>query len=320
MSESPCSDEETAVRTWRPFRSPRGDSVGGKGESDYWRRALRRRLFGDSRGRARGDPAGVRGILSAPADRGDEPRRRADTFDASLVVGRPDRVFAGARRPGADAEGVLDRVGPDPARRLDRRTPTRPTRLSRRPTTRPTPIPPPPRRHPTRPSLHRRCPRIRSSSSRAPTPAPAAAPPAPTPAPAAPAAPSGAPPAVVVVLQDTPAPAAAAADDEAAKEEAAVAAAVAIVSFKPRPAPAAISLLPTDDTAVAAPQKKAGVGRAAGKRLVRPATCARPTARVPLSQRGAGRSARSRVSRSRSPTRPPAARRCARRLREPLRA
>ena len=147
------------------------------------------------------------------------------------------------------------------------------------------PIPPPPRRHPTRPSLHRRCPRTRSSSSPPRRLRPRRRLRAPTPAPAAPAAPSGAPPAVVVVLQDTPAPAAAAADDEAAKEEAAVAAAVAIVSFKPRPAPAAISLLPTDDTAVAAPQKKTGADRAAGKRLVRPATCARPTARVPLSQR-----------------------------------
>ena len=60
MRESPCSDDETAVRTWWPFRSPRGDSVGGKGESDHGRRALRRRLLGDRRVRARCPAARLR--------------------------------------------------------------------------------------------------------------------------------------------------------------------------------------------------------------------------------------------------------------------
>jgi hypothetical protein len=72
--------------------------------------------------------------------------------------------------------------------------------------------------------------------------------------------------------------------DGATNSEAAATAAELIVSFRPRPAASSIALLPEDEAAVKAPAS----GRpdvAPVKRLVRQQTCARPTARVPLSQR-----------------------------------
>jgi hypothetical protein len=120
-------------------------------------------------------------------------------------------------------------------------------------------------------------------------PAPAA-PAAPAPAAAAPTpaaeSPSAAPPATTIVLiQDAPAAESApAAAEDGTNAEAAVAAAALIVSFRPKPTQSAIALLPADEPAVN-PRPSVRSQAGALKRPLRQQTCARPTARVPLSQR-----------------------------------
>ncbi len=113
-------------------------------------------------------------------------------------------------------------------------------------------------------------------------------------APAAPAAtattpaaepPSGAPPATSIVLEAAPAAAtesAPAATDADTNAEAAVAAAALIVSLRNKAPASPIELLPEDGPAV---NPSRSVRPQAVKQLLRQQTCARPTARVPLSQR-----------------------------------
>jgi hypothetical protein len=116
------------------------------------------------------------------------------------------------------------------------------------------------------------------------------------PQPAAPAATapepvSSAPPAPTIVLEGpaaAPAPPTTTAEPPTAATSAATNAEAAgplIVSLRPRPTPAAIALLPANEPAFveeSQPPRPAGV---AGKQFVKRTTCARPTARVPLSQR-----------------------------------
>jgi hypothetical protein len=116
----------------------------------------------------------------------------------------------------------------------------------------------------------------------APVPGPTTAAPTPSAEPA-----SGAPPAPSIVLEATPATATAAASAPAAAEgdtnaEAAVAAAELIVSFRPKAPASPIALLPEDEPAVT---PLASIRPQAVKQLLRRQTCARPTARVPLSLR-----------------------------------
>jgi hypothetical protein len=114
----------------------------------------------------------------------------------------------------------------------------------------------------------------------APVPGPTAAAPTPSAEPA-----SGAPPAPSIVLEATPATAAASAPAAAEGDtnaEAAVAAAELIVSFRPKAPASPIALLPEDEPAVT---PLASIRPQAVKQLLRRQTCARPTARVPLSLR-----------------------------------
>ena len=118
-----------------------------------------------------------------------------------------------------------------------------------------------------------------------PTPTPAApAPPAAAPAPQAAQAqaPSAASTQVTIVLvAETPAAADPAASATGTAAEAAETAAAMIVSFRPHRAPSAISLLPTVDRTVASasPAPRRAIPAKSSVRQ----TCARPTARVPLS-------------------------------------
>jgi len=115
--------------------------------------------------------------------------------------------------------------------------------------------------------------------------APASSPPAAAPAPQAAPAPAASPAStqVTIVLEAT-APAAAdpATSATGSAAEAAETAAAMIVSFRPRRAPAAISLLPTVERTVvsASPAPRRATP---AKAPVRAQKCARPTARVPLS-------------------------------------
>ena len=293
MSESPCSDEKTAVRTWRPFRSPRGDSVGGKGESDYWRRAFRRRLLGDSRVRARVGPAGS----SRSPRRRRRPRRRTRTRRTRRRHRRPrpPRRPSPSRRPRSRRRHRPPPPQPaaDPSPSRPPRPPTaKPPRASRRPTTRPSPPSSRPQRRSRRrgttptPAAPRRRRRTPSSSSRRrhqhPHPRPQPRPQLPPRRPRLPRPHLT----VVVLVQNTPA-----APDTAAAKTEAVLAAAAVVSFRPRPAAGPISLLPETATAAKAARKAPAVPAAARKPLPRQQTCARPAGRMPMLgavQAGAG--------------------------------
>ena len=111
----------------------------------------------------------------------------------------------------------------------------------------------------------------------APPAAPAAAAPAAAaPQPAAPAAAAPANPTITLQVEQAAEPA----PSEAANAEAASEATAMIVSFRPR---AGISLLPAEEPAVTT-VRSIRKARAIGKQLVR-GTCARPAARVPLSDR-----------------------------------